>query len=160
MTVFEVVNTALVTGLMAAMGMTWEEFTSDLRIQITLAGAGAVAGLVLALAIRAHVWAIALVVPGLIVGRWLIGARYAALYDRARMEGLYQVTLEANRQLRQQPVLDTILESVRRLLRSPEAGLTRSAPDPGEPAAAMTIAGQPTLADRGRPAARRALRRG
>ncbi len=141
-TVFEVVNTALVTGLMATMGMTWEEFTSDLRIQITLAGAGAVAGLVLALAIRAHVWAIALVVPGLIVGRWLIGARYAALYDRARMEGLYQVTLEANRQLRQQPVLDTILESVRRLLRSPEAGLTRSAPDPGEPAAAMTIAGQ------------------
>ncbi len=141
-TVFEIVNTALVTGLMAAMGMTWEEFTSDLRIQITLAGAGAVAGLVLALAIRAHVWAIALVVPGLIVGRWLIGARYAALYDRARMEGLYQVTLEANRQLRQQPVLDTILESVRRLLRSPEAGLTRSAPDPGEPAAAMTIAGQ------------------
>jgi diguanylate cyclase (GGDEF)-like protein/PAS domain S-box-containing protein len=140
--VFEVVNTALVTGVMAAMGMTWEEFTSDLRIQITLAGAGAVAGLVLALAIRAHVWAIALVVPGLIVGRWLIGARYAALYDRARMEGLYQVTLEANRQLRQQPVLDTILESVRRLLRSPEAGLTRSAPDPGEPAAAMTIAGQ------------------
>ena len=113
-TVFEVVNTALVTGLMATMGMTWEEFTSDLRIQITLAGAGAVAGLVLALAIRAHVWAIALVVPGLIVGRWLIGARYAALYDRARMEGLYQVTLEANRQLRQQPVLDTILESVRR----------------------------------------------
>ena len=141
-TVFEIVNTALVTGLMAAMGMTWEEFTSDLRIQITLAGAGAVAGLVLALAIRAHVWAIALVVPGLIVGRWLIGARYAALYDRARMEGLYQVTLEANRQLRQQPVLDTILESVRLALRSPEAGLTRSAPDPGEPAAAMTIAGQ------------------
>ncbi|MGH3393257.1 MAG: diguanylate cyclase domain-containing protein, partial [Streptosporangiaceae bacterium] len=141
-TVFEVVNTALVTGLMAAMGMTWEEFTSDLRIQLTLAGAGAVAGLVLALAIRAHVWAIALVVPGLIVGRWLIGARYAALYDRARMEGLYQVTLEANRQLRQQPVLDTILESVRRLLRSPEAALTRAAPDPGEPAAAMTIAGQ------------------
>jgi diguanylate cyclase (GGDEF)-like protein/PAS domain S-box-containing protein len=125
------------------MGMTWEEFTSDLRIQITLAGAGVIAGLVLALAIRAHVWAIALVVPGLILGRWLIGARYAALYDRARMEGLYEVTLEANRQLRQQPVLDTILESVRRLLRSPEAAVTRSAPSAGEPAAAMTIAGQP-----------------
>ena len=141
--VFEIVNTALVTGLMASMGMTWEEFTSDLRIQITLAGAGVIAGLVLALAIRTHVWAIALVVPGLILGRWLIGARYAALYDRARMEGLYQVTLEANRQLRQQPVLDTILESVRRLLRSPEAAVTPSAPSAGEPAAAMTIAGQP-----------------
>jgi diguanylate cyclase (GGDEF)-like protein len=141
--VFEVVNTALVTGVMASMGMTWEEFTSDLRIQLTLAGGGTIAGVVLALAIRAHFWAIALVVPGLILGRWLIGARYAALYDRARMEGLYEVTLEAHRQLRQQPVLDTLLESVRRLLRSPQADLTPSPPDPADLAVAMTIAGRP-----------------
>jgi diguanylate cyclase (GGDEF)-like protein/PAS domain S-box-containing protein len=141
--VFQVVNTAMVGGLLASMGMTWEEFTTDIRIQVTLAGAAALAGLVLALTIRTHVWAIALVVPGLVLGRWLIGARYAALNDRARMEGLYQVALEANRQLRQQPVLDTILDSVRRLLRSPQATLTRSEPDPSELAAAMTIAGQP-----------------
>ena len=57
--------------------------------------------------------------------RRLISARFAALYDRARMAGLYEVTLEANRRLRQQAVLDTILAAVRRLLRSPEAALTR-----------------------------------
>ncbi len=140
--VFEVVNTALVTGVMASMGMTWDEFASDLRIQLTLAGGGTIAGVVLALAIRAHLWAMLLVVPGLVLGRWLIGARYAALYDRARMEGLYEVTLEAHRQLRRQPILDTLLESVRRLLRSPQADLTRSPPDPSDLSAAMTIAGQ------------------
>jgi diguanylate cyclase (GGDEF)-like protein/PAS domain S-box-containing protein len=140
--VFQVVNTALVSGVMASIGMTWQEFTSDLRIQLTLAGGGALTGIVLALAIRAHSWAIVLAIPLLILGRWLIGARYAALYDRARTKGLYEVTLEANRQLRQQPVLDTILESVRRLLRSPQATLTPADPAPGELAAAITIAGQ------------------
>jgi diguanylate cyclase (GGDEF)-like protein/PAS domain S-box-containing protein len=140
--VFLVVNTALVGGVMAAMGMTWEQFTSDLRIQFTLAGGGALTGLVFAMAIRAHTWAIVLAIPGLILGRWLIGARYAALYDRARMEGLYEVTLEAHRQLRQLTVLDTILGSVRRLLRSPQATLTPAEPAPGALSAAMTVAGR------------------
>jgi diguanylate cyclase (GGDEF)-like protein/PAS domain S-box-containing protein len=140
--IFQVVNTALVGGVMAAMGMTWKEFTSDLRIQLTLAGGGALAGIVFAMAIRAHIWAIAFAIPGLILGRWLIGARYAALYDRARMEGLYEVTLEAHRQLRQQTVLDTILGSVRRLLRSPQAMLTPVEPAPGDLSAAMTVAGR------------------
>jgi diguanylate cyclase (GGDEF)-like protein/PAS domain S-box-containing protein len=140
--VFLVVNTGLVAALMASMGMTWAEFTSDLRIQLMLAGGGALAGLVLALAMQAHIWAILLAVPGLILGRWLIGARYAALYDRARMEGLYEVTLEAHRRLRPQGVLDIILGSVRGLLRSPRATLTPDAPAAGELASVMTIAGQ------------------
>jgi diguanylate cyclase (GGDEF)-like protein/PAS domain S-box-containing protein len=140
--VFLIVNETLVSGVMASIGMTWQEFTSDLMIQLTLAGGGALTGVVLALAVRAHHWAIVLAIPLLILGRWLIGARYAALYDRARTEGLYEVTLEANRQLRQQPVLDTILESVRRLLRSPQATLKSADPAPGELSAAITIAGE------------------
>jgi len=140
--VFLVVNEALVSGVMASIGMTWQEFTSDLMIQLALAGGGALTGIVLALAIRAHRWAIVLAIPLLILERWLIGARYAALYDRARTEGLYEVTLEANRQLRQQPVLETILESIRQLLRSPQATLTPANPAPGELSAAITIAGR------------------
>jgi|HubBroStandDraft_4_1064222.scaffolds.fasta_scaffold11392_2 diguanylate cyclase (GGDEF)-like protein/PAS domain S-box-containing protein len=140
--VFLVVNEALVSGVMASIGMTWQEFTSDLPIQLTLAGGGALTGIVLALAVRAHHWAIVLAIPLLILGRWLIGARYAALYDRARTEGLYEVTLKANRQLRQQPVLETILESIRQLLRSPQATLTPANPASGELSAAITIAGR------------------
>ncbi len=140
--VYFVVNTALVAGVVISMGATWREFTSDLPIQLTLAGAGALIGVVVALAIQTRLWAIAIAVPGLVLERRLISARFAALYDRARMEGLYEVTLEANRGLRQQAVLETILGSVRQLLRSPQATLTPDKPDAAELAAPMTVTGQ------------------
>ncbi|MGH3160027.1 MAG: diguanylate cyclase domain-containing protein, partial [Streptosporangiaceae bacterium] len=140
--VYFVVNTLLVAGVFVSMGTAWREFTGDLRIQVTIAGAGALVGAIVALAIQAHVWAVVLTIPGLIVERRLVSARFVALHDRARMEGLYEVTLEANRGLRQQAVLETILASVRRLLRSPGAILTSHAPGPGELAATMTVAGK------------------
>jgi diguanylate cyclase (GGDEF)-like protein/PAS domain S-box-containing protein len=140
--VYFVVNTLLVAGVFVSMGTAWREFTGDLRIQMAIAGAGALVGAIVALAIQAHVWAVVLTIPGLIVERRLVSARFAALHDRARMEGLYEVTLEANRGLRQQAVLDTILASVRRLLRSPGAVLTAEAPGPGQLAATMTVAGK------------------
>ncbi len=140
--VYFAINTLLVASVMGSMGTTWGELTSDLRIQVTLSGAGALVGVILALAIQAHLWAVALAVPGLVMERRLISARFAALYDRARMEGLYEVTLEANRGLRRQAVLQTILGSVRRLLRSPEATLTSDHPGTGQLAAPMTVADQ------------------
>ena len=138
--VYFTVNTCLLASVMVPMGTTWREFTSDLRIQVTLAGAGVLAGVVLALAIQPHVWVITLAIPGLILERQLINARFAALHDRCRMEGLYEVALEANGGLRQQAVLETILGAVRRLLRSPEATLTSVVPGPDQLAAQMTVA--------------------
>jgi diguanylate cyclase (GGDEF)-like protein/PAS domain S-box-containing protein len=137
-----VVNTLLVNAVMVSMGTKWREFVGDLPIQVMLAGVGALIGVVFALAIHARPWALALAIPGLVLERRLIGAKYAALYDRARMEGLYEVTLEANRALRQQAVLDTILESVRRLLRSPGAALAAEDPGHDQLAAPLTVAGQ------------------
>ena len=140
--VYFVVNSILVASVEVSMGTTLKEFTSDLPLQVTLAGAGALVGAILALGIQAHLWALALAGPGLILERQLISARFAALYDRARMEGLYEVTLEANRGLRQQAVLETILGSVRQLLRSPGAVLTPDDPGPGQLAAPMVVANQ------------------
>jgi diguanylate cyclase (GGDEF)-like protein/PAS domain S-box-containing protein len=85
---------------------------------------------------------VALAVPALILQRRLISARFAALHDRGRMKGLYEVTLEANRGLRQEAVLETIRNAVRRLLRSPGAILTSEAPALGQLAAPMTVAGR------------------
>jgi diguanylate cyclase (GGDEF)-like protein len=140
--VYFAVNSVLVAGVVVSMGTAWQEFTSDIPLQVTLAGAGALTGAVLALAIQAHVWALALAGPGLVLERRLISARFAALYDRARMAGLHEVTLEANRGLRQQAVLETILASVRHLLRSPGATVTPGDPGPGQLAAPMVVAGQ------------------
>jgi len=140
--VYFVVNSILVASVVVSMGTTWKEFTSDLPLQVTLAGAGGLVGAVLALAIQAHLWVLALAGPGLVMERRLISARFAALYDRARMKGLYEVTLEANRGLRQQAVLETILGSVRQLLRSPGVALTPDHPGPGQMAAPMVVADQ------------------
>jgi diguanylate cyclase (GGDEF)-like protein/PAS domain S-box-containing protein len=140
--VYCVVNTLLVAGVLATMGTDWRELTGDLPIQVTLAGAGALVGVVLALAIQARPWALALAISVLIVQRRLVSARFAALHDHTRIKGLYEVTLEANQGLHHQAVLDTILASVRRLLRSPEATLTADPPGPGQLAAPMTVADQ------------------
>lgn len=140
--VYFVVNTSLVNGVLMSMGTNWREFVSDIPIQVSLAGAGALTGVLLALAIRAHPWAVALAIPAFVMERRLISARYVALYDRARMEGLYDVALQANRPLSEHAVLDTILESVRRLLRSPRAFLTSSDPGDGHLVASITVAGE------------------
>jgi diguanylate cyclase (GGDEF)-like protein/PAS domain S-box-containing protein len=136
------VNSLLVSGAMVTMGASWSDFTEDLPIRASLAGAGALTGVVLALAIQAQLSAVLLGIPGLVLERRLISARFAALHDRARIEGLYEITLEANRGLRQQAVLETILGAVRTLLRSPQAVLTALAPAHGQLAANMTVAGE------------------
>jgi diguanylate cyclase (GGDEF)-like protein len=140
--IYFVVNTGLVNSVMVSMGTAWQDFVGDLPVQVSFAGAGALVGAVVALAVRSHIWAVALAVPVLILQRHLISARFAALHDRARIQGLYEVTLEANSALRQQAVLEAILGSVRRLLRSPQATLTEKAPGPGQLAAPMTVSGQ------------------
>ena len=158
--VYFATNLLLVCVVEVSMGTTWREFTSDLATQVTLAGAGMLAGVILALAIQAHAWAVALAVPGLVLERRLISARFAALHDRGRMKGLYEVTLEANRGLRQQAVLETIREAVRELLRSPEPTLTCDEPG-SRPARRADDRRRPAaVAGRVGPAVGRAVRRG
>jgi diguanylate cyclase (GGDEF)-like protein/PAS domain S-box-containing protein len=140
--VYFTVNSLLVGSIVVTMGITWREFLRDLPIQVTHAGAGALVGVLLASAIQAHLWALGLAIPALLVARQLISARFAALHDRSRMEGLYEVALKANSKLRQQAVLETILDSVRGLLRSPEAELASADPGPGRLAAPIVVADQ------------------
>ena len=136
------VSAFLVDSVLVSMGTSWREFTGDLPIQLLLAGAGVLVSVVLALAIRADFWAVALAIPVVILQRRLISARYTALYDRTRTEGLFEVTLEANQGLQQQAVIETILNSARRLLRSPQATLTGENPGQGALAAPMSLDGQ------------------
>ncbi len=140
--VYFVASTMLVNSVLVSMGATWREFATEIAVQVTLAGVGALVGVVLALAIQAHLWAVALAVPGLVLERQLIGARFAAVYARGRMAALYEVTLEANRGLHEQVVLDTILDAVRRLLRSPQAMLSSEDPGQAQLAAPITVGGR------------------
>jgi hypothetical protein len=125
--VYLLANLLLVSMVEVSLGTTRKEITNDLPLQVTLAGTGALAGVILALVIQVHLWALVLAIPALVLERQLISARFAALHDRSRMKGLYEATLEANRGLRRQAVLETILVAVRRLLRSPGAMLSADA---------------------------------
>jgi diguanylate cyclase (GGDEF)-like protein len=141
--IYEAVNSLLMDAIMASMGSPWSLSFSSRRMQLSLAGAGALVGVILAVAIQAQVWAVVLAVPVVVMERRLISARFGALYDRGRMEGLFEVTLAANRGLHRQEVIDTIVKSTRELLRSPQADLTTAEPDGEQLAAPMLVAGQP-----------------
>jgi diguanylate cyclase (GGDEF)-like protein/PAS domain S-box-containing protein len=141
-TIYFVANALFVNGVLVSLGTRWREFLADLPVQILLAGTGIVIGIIVALAIRAHLWALALAVPAIILQRRLISARYAALYDRARITGLYETALEANRGLRQRAVIETITDAVRRLLRSPEAAMSPDKPAADELAVPVAVDGR------------------
>ena len=143
MGVYFVVNTLLVAGVVVSMGTTWREFTNDLPLQVTLAGAGALVGVILALAIQAHLWARGAGRPGLVL---------AAPADQCPVRGAARPGPDEGA-VRGHPggqpgpapagrARDDPAASVRRLLRSPEAILTADAPGAGQLAAPMTVAGQ------------------
>jgi diguanylate cyclase (GGDEF)-like protein len=140
--IYFVVNTSLVSAVLVSMGASWRDFLDDLPIQLTLAGAGTLVGVLVGLATHDHLWALVLAVPGLIVERRLLSSMFVAQYERTRMAGLYEVTLAANRGLRQQAITETILESVRQLLRSPRSVLVSAEPGSEELAAQMSAVGQ------------------
>jgi diguanylate cyclase (GGDEF)-like protein len=140
--IYFVVNTSLVSAILVTMGASWRDFLDDLPLQLTLAGAGTLVGVVVGLALHDHLWALVFAVPGLIVERRLLSSMFAAQYERTRMAGLYEVTLAANRGLRQRAITEKILESVRQLLRSPHAVLVSAPPGSEELAAPMSAVGR------------------
>ncbi|MGN6791640.1 MAG: putative bifunctional diguanylate cyclase/phosphodiesterase [Streptosporangiaceae bacterium] len=140
--VYFAANTLLVNSVMVSLGTRWRAFAADLPLQMKFAGAAALLGMVLAITTSAHLWALALAIPGLLLVRQLISARYAALHDRARIKGLYEVTKQANSRLREQAVLDTILVAASQLLRCPDAALVTADPGSDQLAAELTVAGQ------------------
>ena len=83
--VYFATNEFLIGCVFVSLGTAWREFTRDLRFSVTLAGAGALTGVVLAVAIHAQVWVVALAIPVLILERRLISALFVALHGRTLM---------------------------------------------------------------------------
>lgn len=136
-----VATTALVSFLLVSMGATWREcISADLMAQTASSAAGALVGILLALDISVHLWSLALAVPLLLMLRLLVTAQFKAQHDRARMQGLFDVTLDANRRLRQETVIGSVLQAARTQLRCPTAELVTIPPTAGQMAAPIDIA--------------------
>ena len=140
--VYFAISTSLVTSLMVSWGHSWRESMSGLASQFAVAATGTVVGALLALDIHVDRWATALAVPLLIAVRMLVSAQFKAQHDRARMQGLFNVTLDANRRLSQEAVINSVLQAAREQLRCPTAALTACEPEPGDMAAAIEFGGQ------------------
>jgi len=140
--VYVVVNGILVGEVLVGMGASWRSYLSEgLGVRIALAVTGLLVGILLALSISADPWALAMTVPVILGLRYTLTHQFRALHDRARMQGLFDVTLEANRRLRSDSVLETIMASARELLRCSDAEITSVEPGPAEMAAAIEVDG-------------------
>ena len=138
---FFLVNSGLVAVILRATGAAWRECMDGFSLAVALAIAGVLVGVLLSVSISDHSWALGVAIPSLVILRLVVSAQFKAQHDRARMQGLFEVTLEAHRLLRSEAVLDTIVASARELLRCPEAQITPIAPGPGEMAAPIDVAG-------------------
>ncbi|HWE55765.1 MAG TPA: EAL domain-containing protein [Acidimicrobiales bacterium] len=151
--VFFAGSTFVVSALLVSLGATWREcISADLSTQLVVAFTGTLVGAVLAMDVHANPGATALAVPLLMVFRLLVAAQFKARHDRARMQGLFNVTLDANRRLSHESVIDSVLQAAREQLRCPTAVITSVEPEPGAMSAAIDTGGvSQWLAVSGRP---------
>jgi diguanylate cyclase (GGDEF)-like protein len=141
--VYFLVSASLVGALMVSMGVPAGEcIGAGLSPRIAVAATGTLVGALLAIDIHVDRWASALAVPLLVAVRLLVSAQFKAQHDRARMQGLFNVTLDANRRLSQEAVIDTVLQAAREQLRCPNASLTSVQPSNGDMATAIELGGR------------------
>jgi len=123
--VFFVVNSAAVAAILATTGARWRGALIDsLDIRLLFVGSGVMMAIVTGLVLTAYPWALPLAVLPLLVLRQILAGHFEARHDRARMHGLFEATLEANRTMGREDVSSAILDSARALLRCDEANLS------------------------------------
>jgi diguanylate cyclase (GGDEF)-like protein/PAS domain S-box-containing protein len=131
--VYFLVSHSIVSAVLLAMGAHWRDCVGeDLRTQLTLAASAVIFAVVVALAVAETWWAAMLAVPLVLAMRLLLVAQFKVQQDRARIRGLFEVTLAANSKLRREAVLDTVGEAVREQLRCETATVRDEPPAAGE----------------------------
>ena len=151
--VFSAFNTGAMAALVASLGTSWRTALDGTGIRLSLAGSCVALAIVGSLAVSEYHWAVPLAVLPLLILRHVVAGHFQARHDRARMLGLFNAALAANRSLGEGPSIEAIEESARNLLRCPEAIVSSVAPGPSELGAAMVVEGEPSwlvVAGRGR----------
>ena len=140
--VYFVVSHGSVASVLVSTGSTWRAcLLEDLSAQLVLLASGMLVGSVFAITTWAVPWGLAVAVPVLITFRLVVAAQFGAYHDRERLQGLFDVTLEANRALRADSIHETIVASARDLLRCDEARLESEPPPPAVMATPMHSGG-------------------
>ncbi len=141
--VFTVVNSAAVAAVVASLGTPWRTSMDGMEIRLKLFGSCIVLAIMSSLAISAYPWSFPIAAMSLLILRQVLAGHFQARHDRARLLGLFDAALEANRSLGEGDVLGVILDSAQSLLRCPEATAGRLPPEPSQLGAMMLVNGEP-----------------
>jgi diguanylate cyclase (GGDEF)-like protein/PAS domain S-box-containing protein len=140
--VYFIVSHGSVASVLVSTGSTWRAcLVEDLRVQLALLVSGMLVGCVFAITTNAVPWGLGVAVPLLITFRVVVAAQFHAYHDRERLQGLFDVTLEANRRLHAGAIQETIVSSAAELLRCGEARLETTPPPPTAMAAPIQTNG-------------------
>ena len=143
--VFSVINSCAIATIVASLGTTswWGALRDGVGIRLRLVGSCVAVAMMTALAISAYRWSLPLAVVPLVILRQVLAGHFEARHDRARMLGLFNAALEANRSLGEWEVLEAVFQSARSLLRCPNAMVSAVGPEADELGAVMAVNGLP-----------------
>ncbi|MCU1624695.1 MAG: conserved hypothetical signaling protein [Frankiales bacterium] len=125
--------------------------TSSARLRVALLDGAGLRALVLAvgcvvaapvgLAARAAPWAVVLMLPLYLGGRWVLAGRFDARHDRDRLLGLFDATLTVHRPLAAADVRAELTNVAGELLRCPQVRLSPEQPDHAELSSRLDVDG-------------------
>ena len=143
--VFFAVNNGFLAAILTGTGASTPRraLLDGMEIRLLLLGVSVIPGLVAALAISAHPWALVLAGLPFAAFRQVLAGHFRARHDRTRMVGLFNATLDAHRSMGAAEVTDAVKGAARNLLRCPTAELAGVEPMDSGMAVALDVQGEP-----------------
>ncbi|MEA3076178.1 MAG: hypothetical protein QOF60_1086 [Actinomycetota bacterium] len=144
--VFFLVNSCSLGLILTATGaMPFRKAIFDgVQIRLVLVAACVGTAVIAALALSAYTWAIALVGLPFLILRQVLAGHFRARHDRARMQGLFEATLDVNRSMGSLDVEGSLCQWANVLLRSQHASVVHDKPEDGGLAAPLGGSETPT----------------
>jgi diguanylate cyclase (GGDEF)-like protein/PAS domain S-box-containing protein len=139
--IYFLVNSLLLAAMLSAVGVAKVTSTlqDGIRIRGLLLGAALSLGLISCLAVSAYHYGAFLVLLPFVAFRQALAAQFHARHDRSRLLGLFNATLTVHGAMGSGEVRSLLSGAASRLLRSPEARVSASAPADDAMAALMTV---------------------
>ena len=123
--VYAVVNIVSVASVLVATGVPWRNaLGKDLDSRVKFLSGSIVIALTTAVLVADAPWLLALAVAPPLILRVVLAEQFEASRDRARVRGLFEATLHANRSMGEDDVTAALVSSAQMLLRGSDAWLS------------------------------------
>jgi diguanylate cyclase (GGDEF)-like protein/PAS domain S-box-containing protein len=128
-----VVNTAAMISIMSTLGTPWHRtLLGGLKGKLLVIAGGIAIAVPAALLLDRDPAYLPVALLPLFIVRYLGTGQFSALHDRARLNGLFEATLDVNRSMGTEETKAAVLDAAGTLLRSPDVTLTAVRPVGGD----------------------------